>query len=206
LLTPEVNKQLTNYSEDDNKGGWGTSEMIAMGVGCTAVVALITPTEIYVANAGDSRAVACLKSGSHKELSFDHKPDNPDEKKRIEDAGGFVEENRVKGILNLSRSLGDCEYKSDKALPPNKQMITAFPEINKMNREEAKFLILACDGIWDCMTNQQAVDFVNGRLKTKSRVSEIIEEMFEKNIAEDIHSSNGIGCDNMTCVIVEFKS
>jgi len=47
------------------------------------------------------------------ELSFDHKPDNAEEKKRIMDAGGFVEENRVNGSLNLSRSMGDFEYKSN---------------------------------------------------------------------------------------------
>ncbi len=91
-----------------------------MGVGCTAVTALVTPTEIYVANAGDSWCVLCLKNGSPKEMSNDHKPDNPEEKKRIEEAGGFVEENWVKGILNLSRSLGDCEYKQDKSLHANK--------------------------------------------------------------------------------------
>ena len=53
-------------------------------------------------------------------MSNDHKPDDPEEKKRIEEAGGFVEENWVKGILNLSRSLGDCEYKQDKSLHVNK--------------------------------------------------------------------------------------
>ncbi len=84
-------------------------------------------------------------------------------------------------------------------------MITAFPEVAILKREEAKFLILACDGIWDCMTSQVAVDFVAGRLSKESKCSNIITEMFEKNIAEEIHSSNGIGCDNMTCVIVEFK-
>jgi len=44
-------------------------------------------------------------------LSEDHKPDNYDEKRRIEAAGGFVEDNRVNGSLNLSRSLGDFTYK-----------------------------------------------------------------------------------------------
>jgi len=50
------------------------------------------------------------------ELSVDHKPELAEERQRIEKAGGFVEENRVKGVLNLSRSLGDLEYKSDTSL------------------------------------------------------------------------------------------
>jgi serine/threonine protein phosphatase PrpC len=49
-------------------------------------------------------------------MSEDHKPDLKTEKARIERAGGFVEENRVKGVLNLSRSLGDLEYKLDSKL------------------------------------------------------------------------------------------
>lgn len=49
-------------------------------------------------------------------MSIDHKPELQQEKARIEKAGGFVEENRVKGILNLSRSLGDLEYKQDSTL------------------------------------------------------------------------------------------
>ena len=73
---------------------------------------MITESEIYVANSGDSRCVLS-DNGKAIELSIDHKPDLSTEKARIEKAGGFVEDNRVKGVLNLSRSLGDLEYKQD---------------------------------------------------------------------------------------------
>lgn len=88
-------------------------------------------------------------------MSVDHKPELPEEKARIEKAGGFVEDNRVKGILNLSRSLGDLEYKSDTSIALKDQMITAMPDIRKekVTFGETQFLILACDGIWDCLTS-----------------------------------------------------
>jgi protein phosphatase 1G len=89
------------------------TDNIALYTGCTACVALITENEIICANAGDSRCVLS-NNGTAVELSIDHKPDLSTEKARIERAGGFVEENRVKGVLNLSRSLGDLEYKQDK--------------------------------------------------------------------------------------------
>lgn len=116
-------------------------------------MALITDTEIYCANAGDSRCVLS-NDGKAVELSIDHKPDLPAEKARIERAGGFVEENRVKGILNLSRSLGDLEYKQDRDLSVENQMITCVPEIKieKISKGN-NFLVLACDGIWDCLTS-----------------------------------------------------
>ena len=182
-----------------------------MSAGCTACSALITPTTIYVVNAGDSRAVLGMKSSSGKyvalEMSEDHKPDNAGEKARIERAGGFVEDNRVKGVLALSRSIGDLEYKQEKGMSVKEQMITADPEIkeHQIKSGETAFLIVACDGIWDCMTNQESVDFVGEIISKKPKLSQIIEDMFDKIIASDVASSGGIGCDNMTCVIVQFK-
>ena len=140
-------------------------------------------------------------------MSEDHKPDNRLEKQRIERAGGFVEDNRVKGSLNLSRSIGDLEYKLNKSLSVEDQMITVVPEVKKEKiTNEAAFLILACDGIWDCLSSQECTNFVGELLKKKDRrISSVIEEMFDKIIATDVASSGGIGCDNMTCVVVQFK-
>jgi serine/threonine protein phosphatase PrpC len=116
-----VKAKLKTYRKDSGSMYMNASEDIAMGCGCTAVSAFITPDKIYVGNAGDSRAIVGLKEGAGIKaiaLSEDHKPDNIEEKARIEKAGGFVEENRVKGILALSRSLGDLEYKQNKKLKP----------------------------------------------------------------------------------------
>ncbi len=183
---------------------------IGYAAGCTACSAIITPTEIIVGNAGDSRAVLARKANGDRfnaiEMSVDHKPELPEERARIEKAGGFVEENRVKGVLNLSRSLGDLEYKSDSSIALKDQMITAMPEIRREKlSSDANFLILACDGIWDCLTSQEAVDLVGNLIKKKDKISQVIEEMFDKIIAADVASSGGIGCDNMTCVVVQFK-
>ncbi len=64
-------------------------------------------------------------------LSEDHKPDDPKESNRISAAGGYVVEGRVNGNLNLSRALGDMEYKKDKNITPEKQIITSLPDISK---------------------------------------------------------------------------
>lgn len=110
--------------------------MMAKHVGCTAVVVLVSDTHIFCSNAGDSRSVLGRSSGTQTcfPLSDDHKPDNLEEKKRIEAAGGFVEENRVMGSLNLSRSLGDFEYKSNTSVDFTQQMVTCDPEVRSVPR------------------------------------------------------------------------
>lgn len=75
----------------------------------------MTRTEVICANAGDSRTVLA-RAGRAKEMSEDHKPENPGELSRIQRAGGFVEDGRVNGMLALSRALGDFEYKGNDKL------------------------------------------------------------------------------------------
>lgn len=200
LETPEGKKELDAiHAANPPKGTQISQEPgeLAKYVGCTACVALVTKTEIYVANAGDSRCVLC-KGGIAINLSEDHKPDLEVEKKRIEKAEGYVEENRVNGAINLSRSFGDLEYKQNKKLPQEEQIITAFPDVRvEKISNEADFFIIACDGIWDCMSSQVAVDFIKEQeakstfKKEKSfKLSKFLEVMFEKNIAADVESSS----------------
>ena len=89
---------------------------IAFNEGCTACVVLITNDSIYCANAGDSRAVIGTKNGEVIELSQDNKPDNAEEKRRIQASGNNVSMGRVNGSLAVSRAIGDWEFKNDSLL------------------------------------------------------------------------------------------
>lgn len=91
--------------------------------GSTAVVVLIKNNRLYCANAGDSRAVACI-NGRVETLSMDHKPNNEAESKRINEGGGWVEFNRVNGNLALSRALGDFVFKRNENKKPEDQIVT----------------------------------------------------------------------------------
>lgn len=93
--------------------------------GTTAVTILIKDGRLYCANVGDSRAIASI-NGNLEVLSLDHKPSNPIEMKRITNAGGWVDSNRVNGNLALSRALGDFTFKRNEKRPPEEQIVTGI--------------------------------------------------------------------------------
>lgn len=178
------------FSESLNGGAPGEApgEQID-GIGCTANVVMIDKEKekIFISNAGDSRAVLC-RGGQAIALSYDHKPDNEEERKRIESAGSFVAEGRVDGNLNLSRSLGDLKYKRRKHLDPQSQSITAWPDVKEIDLELEKdeFIIMGCDGIWETKSNDEMVEFVtekinkykkDGKVDTNAIVSEMLNEI-----------------------------
>ena len=180
---------------------------ISMFTGCTANVLVIQDKKLYFANAGDSRSVIC-KKGQAIAMSVDHKPSIPAELKRIEKAGGWVSDGRVLGNLNLSRGIGDSEYKVDKKLKPEQQIISNFPDIKTDNlTDDVDFIVIACDGIWDCKTNQEVCDFFTDKFlkDPEGRISEFIEDLFDEILAPDVYTDTGVGCDNMSCIVVQFK-
>ncbi|KAL1217693.1 putative protein phosphatase 2C 78 [Cardamine amara subsp. amara] len=130
-------------------------------VGSTAVVSVVTPEKIIVANCGDSRAVL-FRNGKPIPLSSDHKPDRPDELDRIEAAGGRViywDGPRVLGVLAMSRAIGDNYLKP---------YVISKPEVTVTDRvKEDDFIILASDGLWDVISNETACNVVRMCLRGK---------------------------------------
>ncbi|XP_030410811.1 protein phosphatase 1G [Gopherus evgoodei] len=179
--------------------------------GTTAVVALIRGKQLIVANAGDSRCVVS-EGGKAVDMSYDHKPEDELELARIKNAGGKVTmDGRVNGGLNLSRAIGDHFYKRNKNLPPEEQMISALPDIKVLTiNEEHDFMVIACDGIWNVMSSQEVVDFIQAKISQKDEngdlrpLSSIVEELLDQCLAPDT-SGDGTGCDNMTCIIICFN-
>ncbi|KAK9818683.1 hypothetical protein WJX74_005666 [Apatococcus lobatus] len=183
----------------------GGQSYVGPSAGCTAVVALVRGTKLLVANAGDSRCVMS-RGGKAVAMTHDHKPTDTEEHDRIIKAGGFITEGRVNGSLNLSRALGDMDYKQRQGMTPQEQMVTAFPEVRSLDLQEGDdFLLLACDGIWDVMTNQEAVDFVGQRLRSGMAPRKVSEALCDTCLAPDTRGC-GKGCDNMSVLITILRS
>ncbi|KAG8069083.1 hypothetical protein GUJ93_ZPchr0005g15028 [Zizania palustris] len=127
-------------------------------VGSTAVVAIVCSSHVIVANCGDSRAVLC-RAKQPLPLSMDHKPNRQDEYARIEAQGGKVIQwngYRVLGVLAMSRSIGD------KYLKP---YIIPVPEVTVVARaKDDECLVLASDGLWDVMSNEEVCDAARKRI------------------------------------------
>lgn len=177
------------------------------GKGCTANVVLIKGETLYIANAGDSRSVLATK-GVGIELSLDHKPENEKEIARITKAGGYVTNGRVMGNLNLSRALGDLQYKRTPGIKQEDQMITAMPDIVKQKLgADYDFIVMGCDGVYDTLTNQQIVTyFYNGfKAKPEAKLKDLVESFVDSLISANVMQNEGRGCDNMTCIVIKFN-
>lgn len=170
--------------------------------GCAATSVLINGKSIFCGNAGDSRTIMSI-NGYAKALSYDHKPSNEGEKTRICSAGGYVDMGRVNGNLALSRGIGDFEFKKNLDLPPEEQIVTCYPDIiqHDVNYANDEFIVLACDGIWDCLTSQNCVECIRKGIYERKSLTTICEEIMELCCAPTSDGS-GIGCDNMSIVIV----
>lgn len=87
---------------------------------------------------------------------------------------------RVNGALAVSRALGDFEYKSSTDLDATKQLVSPEPEVFWYERSpKDELLILACDGVWDVMTNEDLVTFIRDRLRCTKSLDEVCNQVID---------------------------
>lgn len=178
-IADAYNHTDTEFLKSENNGN--------KDAGSTASTAILVGDRLIVANVGDSRAVIC-RGGNAIAVSRDHKPDQTDERRRIEDAGGFVMWTgiwRVGGVLAVSRAFGD------KLL---KQYVVAEPEIKEEVVDGSlEFLILASDGLWDVVSNEEAVAMIKPIKNSEEAAKKLMQEAINRGSA-----------DNTTCIVVRF--
>ncbi len=198
LFTAEGQKKLKKFHNEKE-------QMVSMA-GCTANVVIVTPEQYYIANAGDARSVLWKKPGDMVSLSKDHKPDLPEEKERITKAGGYVSEGRVNDNLNLSRAIGDLEYKKNKQFEPQDQIISAFPDVVIHQRDlvNDNFIIIGCDGIWELYTGKDICGMIQTKIAENKPLDKVCEETLDQLIAKE--TQEGLGCDNMSMCLIKFKN
>nr|AQV11978.1 PP2C [Tamarix hispida] len=158
--------------------------------GSTAVTAiLIDGQKLFVANVGDSRAVLSRR-GQAIQMSTDHEPNT--ERVSIEDRGGFVSNMpgdvaRVNGQLAVSRAFGDKNLKSHLRSDPDIRTADVGPD--------ADLVILASDGLWKVMSNQEAVDIARKIKDPLKAAKQLASEALNRDSKDDI-----------SCVVIRFRA
>jgi protein phosphatase 1L len=154
--------------------------------GSTAITVFFYEDKLFIANVGDSRTIISKKKLAVA-LSDDHTYKNKAEKYRILKSGGFFNSsNRVCGSLIPTRAFGDLYLK---------KYIIAEPDIFTLTlNEDYEYLILACDGLWDAVENQEAVDLISGK--------ETIDDMSLVLVREALKKGSS---DNITVIVINLK-
>ncbi|KAH6976124.1 phosphatase 2C-like domain-containing protein [Ilyonectria sp. MPI-CAGE-AT-0026] len=140
---------------------------------------------LYTANVGDARIILC-RAGKALRLSYDHKGSDEVEGKRIANAGGLILNNRVNGVLAVTRALGDAYMK---------KLVTGHPYTTEtvIQADSDEFIIIACDGLWDVCTDQEAVDLVRNTEDPIAASKMLVD-----------HALNRFSTDNLSCMIVRL--
>ncbi|CAF2122741.1 unnamed protein product [Brassica rapa subsp. narinosa] len=166
------------------------SSVVGSRGGSTAVTAIVVDgKKLVVANVGDSRAILCRESDVVKQLTVDHEPEK--ERELVERKGGFVSTKpgnvpRVDGQLAMTRAFGDGRLKEHISVRPDIEIV----EIHG----DTKFLILASDGLWKVMSNEEAWDEIKEVRNAEKAAKALVDEALARGSKDDI-----------SCVVVCFN-
>lgn len=166
--------------------------------GSCANVCLVTPGHFVCANLGDSRCILGSNDGcAEVALSVDHKPECEEEERRIVAAGGVVsfvkgDVYRVNGQIAVSRSIGDFIMKDQDHLSPAEQFLSCIPHVIIQPRSaDHDLLILACDGMWDVLSNDMALErardgFQFGETSLLRIAEELLDFSYEEGSGDNV--------------------
>ncbi|KAH9252975.1 hypothetical protein BASA81_009131 [Batrachochytrium salamandrivorans] len=177
--------------------------------GSCLCVCVCTDTELFVANLGDSRAVLCTQGKSRLLTPFDHNMDNCHEVARVVREGGIVIDKRVVGLtkgkyssLSISRSIGDLDFVDETRVFTKAIGISSVPDVftYSLNSELDEFIILACDGLWEVMSQDLACCLVRQSLKrSKGDLQKAADELVRTAIA-------AFSTDNVTVILAALPA
>ncbi|XP_030312429.1 integrin-linked kinase-associated serine/threonine phosphatase 2C isoform X2 [Calypte anna] len=185
-----------------------SSQKPAWKDGSTATCVLAVDNILYIANLGDSRAILCRyneESQKHTALSLskEHNPTQYEERMRIQKAGGNVRDGRVLGVLEVSRSIGDGQYK--------RCGVISVPDIKRCQlTHNDRFILIACDGLFKVFTPEEAVNFIvscledkniqmrEGKLEWDARYEAACNRLANKAVQRG-------SADNVTVVVVRIE-
>lgn len=192
LFKDNVTKSIDEAFRSTDTAFMAKCDREALTSGATACAVLIRGNKLYVSWLGDSQAMLC-RAGKPVELMEAHKPQLESEKKRIEAAGGVVVWYgawRVNGVLSVARAIGDKKLK---------QWVIGEPGVSEFTLDGSEeYVIIACDGLWDCMTHDEVVDFVGKHVKEHGRKG--VSKALVDHCIEKLS-----GSDNISVVVVFLK-
>jgi len=172
--------------------------------GATATVALVQRCQgrsmnVHVANVGDSRAVL-FSSGDTRRLSKDHRPDDPAEERRVIADGGKIVNGRVGGDLAITRSLGDHRLKG--------RGVSCTPDVFSCSLSRGQILIIASDGLWDVMTDEEACEAMDGYVKqavARGGSQQDVTAWLRDNVGQEfVDRAKQLGSQDNILVLVVF--
>ena len=192
---------------------------IAEFTGATGMIIAICYRNILVANAGNSRCLILNKEGKILNSTKDHTIKDENEKKRVDLARSFndEEEEKQKGedehieYLDSTRGFGDLEFKGNEWIEQKDQEISVEPDILLVPYDEAKYIIIGSHGMFEGeyeKVNDEVGKFFIDEINKNSgsKFSDIIKNYFEKIISKEKSNKNNIGLDNMSCFLVELNN
>lgn len=187
-LLNELEDNLNQYSLEHNSGS-------------TITIIYLLQNYVITTNLGNTKSILIKENFQFTELTEDHNPYTPIEKKRITKAHGSIINNKINNNIPTSRSLGDFQYKNQKQLKNTEQLISNAPYISEYRKtHNEKYIILATNTIWENFTNQKIVDYISN----SHNVYDIHDiQKISKNIIEQSFKIKNT--ENATIIMIKLR-